>query len=57
MENYWGIIWGRFSTKAEMKNIFIMTLNEIENQLSITFSLFLFLINFLVNRSSYLSSP
>ena len=35
----------------------LMALNEIENQLSITFSLFLFLINFLVNRSSYLSSP
>ena len=43
------IIWGRFSVKTEMENIFIMALNEIENQLSITFNLFLFLINFLVN--------
>lgn len=51
------IIWGRFSVKTEMENIFIMALNEIENQLSITFNLFLFLINFLVNRSSYLSYP
>ena len=51
------IIWGRFSVKTEMENIFIMALNEIENQLNITFNLFLFLINFLVNRSSYLSYP
>lgn len=33
-------IWERFSTKTEMKNIFIMALNEVENQLSRTFNLF-----------------
>lgn len=50
-------IWERFSTKTEMKNIFMMTLNEVENQPSRAFNLFPLPTKYLVNRKSSPSPP